>query len=211
MAALQIIGVPQSNFVRVVRMAAHEKGVPYEFISAPPHSPEVKEIHPAGKIPVMRHGDVTLFESRAIAHYIDEHFEGPPLTLGDKHLDAKVEQWISYVTTVSDQLLVRRYLFAYVFPKTADKKPDRPLIEELLPAVAREIEVLDGAINANGFLVGDRFSLADMYLLPIVHFARRLPETGEMIAKSKNLARYYERHKERESFKATEAPARKAA
>ena len=87
MAALQIIGVPQSNFVRVVRMAAHEKGVPYEFISAPPHSPEVKEIHPAGKIPVMRHGDVTLFESRAIAHYIDEHFEGPPLTLGDRHAE----------------------------------------------------------------------------------------------------------------------------
>jgi len=136
MAALQIIGVPQSNFVRVVRMAAHEKGVPYEFIPAAPHSPEVKEIHPAGKIPVMRHGDVTLFESRAIAHYIDEHFDGPALSLGDKHDDAKVEQWISYVTTVTDQLLVRRYLFAYVFPKTADKKPDRALIDELLPRLA---------------------------------------------------------------------------
>lgn len=211
MAALQIIGVPQSNFVRVVRMAAHEKGVPYDFIPAAPHSPEVKEIHPAGKIPVMRHGDVTLFESRAIVHYIDEHFAGPPLTLGDKHADAKVEQWISYVTTVIDQLLVRRYLFAYIFPKTADKKPDRALIDELVPKVAREIEVLDGAINGNGYLVGDRFSLADMYLLPIVHFARRLPESGEFIGKTKNLAPYYERHKERESFKATEPPARKAA
>ena len=211
MATLQIIGAAQSNFVRAARIAAHEKGVPYEFISAAPHSPEVKEIHPAGKIPVMRHGDVTMFESRAIIHYIDEHFEGPPLTLGDKHADAKVEQWISYICSVSDPLIVRRYLFAYVFPKTADKKPDRAIIDQALPAVAREIEVLDGAINSNGYLVSNRFSIADMYLLPIVHVARRLPESGEMIAKSKNLARYHDRHKERESFKATEAPARKAA
>lgn len=211
MAALQIIGLPLSNFVRVVRMAAHEKGVPYEFVSAAPHSPEVKAIHPAGKIPVMRHGDVTLFESRAIVHYIDEHFDGPPLTFGDKHADALVEQWASYVNTVTDPLLVRRYLFAYLFPKTADKKPDRAMIDELLPAVTREIEVLDGAINASGHLVGDRFSLADMYLLPVVHFVRRLPESGELIANSKNLARYHERHKERESFKATEPPPRKAA
>lgn len=211
MAALQIIGVPQSNFVRVVRMTAHEKGVPYDFISARPGSPEVKEIHPAGKIPVMRHGDVTLFESRAIARYIDEHFDGPPLMPGDKHANALVEQWISYVSTVSDPLIVRRYLFAYLFPTTPDKKPDRALIDGLVPAIAREIEVLDGAINANGFLVGDRFTLADIYLLPIVHFARRLPESGELIGKTKNLARYYERHTQRESFKATEPQARKAA
>jgi glutathione S-transferase len=211
MATLQIIGAAQSNFVRVVRMAAHEKGVPYEFIPAAPGSPEVRKIHPAGRIPVMRHGDVTLFESRAIAHYIDEHFEGPPLTLGDKHADAKIEQWISYIATVSDPLIVRRYLFAYFFPKTADKKPDRALIDELVPAVAREIEVLDGAINENGFLVGDRFTLADIYLLPIVRFATRLPESGEFVRKSKNLGRYHDRHAERESFKATEPAPRKAA
>ena len=64
MAALQIIGIPQSTYTRVVRMVAHEKGAAYEFVVARPHTPEVQAIHPAGKIPVMRHGDRTLFESR---------------------------------------------------------------------------------------------------------------------------------------------------
>jgi glutathione S-transferase len=45
-----------------------------------PHTPEVVAIHPFGKIPVMRHGDVTLAESRAICGYVDRAFDGPALT-----------------------------------------------------------------------------------------------------------------------------------
>jgi glutathione S-transferase len=60
MSTIEIIGAPQSNFVRVVRMACHEKGVGYDLVPARPHSPEVKAVSPVGKIPVMRHGDLAL-------------------------------------------------------------------------------------------------------------------------------------------------------
>src|SRR6516164_1377962 len=78
MPTLQIIGAPQSNFVWACRIACGEKGVPYELLPVFPHSPEVDAIHPFGKIPVMRHGDVTLCESRAILYYIDHAFPGAP-------------------------------------------------------------------------------------------------------------------------------------
>jgi glutathione S-transferase len=208
---MQIFGFPQSTYTRVVRMAAHEKGAPYEHIPAAPHTAEVKAIHPAGKIPVMRHGDTTLFESRAIAHYIDDHFEGPPLTLREKGGDAAIEQWISYVNSIVDPLMIRRYLFAYIFPKSADKKPDRALIDAMVPDVAREIAVLDAAIDGKGHLVGDRFTLADINLMPILYYMKQLPEGGALIGKAKNLSAYYDRHAGRESFKVTEPPAQKAA
>ncbi|MBR0850079.1 glutathione S-transferase N-terminal domain-containing protein [Bradyrhizobium diazoefficiens] len=73
MAELEIMGVPFSNYVRSIRMLCEEKGVTYKLTPSRPQSPEVKAIHPAGQIPVMRHGDVTLFESKAIATYI-AHF-----------------------------------------------------------------------------------------------------------------------------------------
>ena len=79
MAELQIIGGPQSNFVWATRIFCTEKGVPYQHVVALPHTPEVDAIHPFGKIPVMRHGDVTLCESRAIISYVDRSFEGPSL------------------------------------------------------------------------------------------------------------------------------------
>ena len=77
MADLEIIGVPQSNYVWAVRMACEEKGVPYVHTPVRPHTPDVDALHPFGKIPVMRHGDVTLCESKAIVTYIDRVFDGP--------------------------------------------------------------------------------------------------------------------------------------
>ena len=77
MSDLEIIGIPLSNYVRSIRMLCEEKGVPYTLVPAMPHTPDVKAIHPAGQIPCMRHGDVVLFESKAIATYIDKAFAGP--------------------------------------------------------------------------------------------------------------------------------------
>ena len=76
MPALEIIGVPQSNYVWAVRMVCEEKGVPYDYRPERPHSPAVDAIHPFGKVPVMRHGDVELCESKAIATYIDRALAG---------------------------------------------------------------------------------------------------------------------------------------
>jgi glutathione S-transferase len=205
MSGLTILGIPQSNFTRVARMAALEKGIPYEFVEARPHAPEIKAIHPAGKVPVMRHGDVTMFESRAIAHYIDDHFPGPALTPRNPAGDAQVEQWISYHNSVVDPLLIRRYLFAYVFPKTADKSPDRILIDAMQPALEREVEVLDHAV-ARGHLVGDSFTLADIYMTVTLWTSRRFPELDAMVKKTQNLSNYIDRHAARESFKATMPP-----
>lgn len=208
MAALQILGAPPSTYTRIVRIVAHEKGVPYEFVVAPPHSPEVIAIHPAGKVPVMRHGDITMFESSAIAHYIDTQFDGPALTPRDKKGDREVEMWISYINTVTDPLMIRRYLFSYLFPKTPDKKPDRAAIDAMQPELAREVEVLDKALARTGHLVGDKLTIADIYLLPIIAYVRQTPEGGPLVAKAKSLSAFFDKHAQRESFKATEPPPR---
>jgi glutathione S-transferase len=49
-----------------------------------PHTPEIDAVHPLGKIPALRHGDVTLAESRAICFYIDHAFGGPPYGAGQR-------------------------------------------------------------------------------------------------------------------------------
>ena len=133
MPALQIIGAPQSNYVWTCRIAAAEKGVPYEHIPARPHTPEVDAIHPLGKIPAMRHGDVTLAESKAICTYIDRAFSGPGLVPASAEAAALVEQWISIVNTTVDPVLMRQYLVAYLFPGTPDGKPDRARVDAALP------------------------------------------------------------------------------
>lgn len=206
MSQLQILGAPQSTYVRVARIVAEEKGVAYELVPLRPHTPEIDAAHPFGRIPVLRHGDVTLCESKAIAGYLDRFFAGPSLIPADPLEQVRVEQWVSLVLTGFDPVLARTYLFAYIFPGTPDNKPDRLRIKEVLPEVDRLLAVLDRTVAATGHLVGQSFTLADAYILPILCYLKELPESGKLIARSAALRSYIERHGERPSVKATAPP-----
>jgi glutathione S-transferase len=205
MDILELIGAPQSIYVRAVRLAFEEKGVGYALTAADPHSPEVLAIHPFGRIPVMRHGKLTLFESRAIITYVDRAFEGPSLTPTDPADVAIVEQWISALNTIILPIWVT-YTRNSFFPQTADGSPDRAVIDPLLPQIERHIAVLSGAIATSGNLCGEGFSLADMSLMPVLAYLRDLPESCEMIRQAPPLADYFQRHRNRPSWIATAPP-----
>ncbi len=200
MSELQILGAPASNYVWVVRMACAEKGVPYILIPTMPHTPEIDAIHPFGKMPVMRHGDAKLCESRAICLYVDRAFPGPPLVPGDPFQAAHVEQWISILNTHVAPLCILRYLLGYFFPRTSDGAVDRAMIDAALPEMREQFAVLDNAVAATGFLAGERFTLADIALLPTLYYLNKMPESRAMLSATQHLGRYFDRHSQRPSF-----------
>jgi glutathione S-transferase len=206
MPTVEIIGFPQSTYVRVVRMVCEEKGIPYELTPAAPHSPPVDAIHPFGKIPVMRHGDIELCESKAIATYLDRVFPGRRVIPDDPRRAAEVEQWVSLANTSMDGPCIRSYVLGYVFPKGADGKPDRAAIDAVVPAVQRQIGILDKAVAKTGHLIDDQFTLADINVLPILFYVRRFPEGQAAMAEARNLSAYYDRHAARPSFQNTMPP-----
>ena len=206
MPELEIIGGSASNFVWACRIACAEKGVPYKHVSVMPHTPEVDAIHPLGKIPAMRHGDVVLCESRAICGYIDRTFSGPPLIPGDPVKAAEVEQWVSLINTGFDPVMVRQYMLAYLFPGTADGSPNRALIDAALPKMEVQLQILDRAVAKTGYLVGDGFTLADIDLVPILYYLSKMPESAAVLAKATHLMAYFERHMARPSVKETVPP-----
>jgi glutathione S-transferase len=206
MATVEILGFAPSSYTRVARMACEEKGVPYELKPFPPHAPDVLAIHPFGKIPALRHGDFTLCESKAIADYIDRAFDGPPLFPADPRERARAEQWVSIVNTMVDPVVIRTYLFGYIFPKTDDGKPDRAAIDGALPALRAQIGILNEAVAPTGHLAGDRYSFADINLMAILYYAKMFPESADALARATSLATYYERHAHRSSFKNTIPP-----
>lgn len=203
MPELQIIGGPASNFVWVTRIVCTEKSVPYTHVSAMPHTPEVDAVHPLGKIPGMRHGDVTLGESRAICRYIDQVFPGPSLVPADAAAGAKTEQWISIVCTAIDPIMLRQYLASYIFPGTPDGSPDRTRIDAALPKMEPQFALLDRAVANTGYLVGETFTLADAYLTPILYYMGTRPESSAMLNKCARLPTYLDRNMARPSVRDT--------
>ena len=213
----EVIGSKRSSYTRVVRMACEEKGIDYVFTEALLGAPEIFAIHPFGKMPVMRHGDVELFESKAIATYFDRSFPGPSLFPSEPVPAALVEQWVPLVNTLVDPLDTD---FAWIRSptccpdKTADGKPDRQAIEAVTPFFREQIEVLQKAVARTGYLAGDQFTFADINLMPILYYMRLVPEGAEALGRATHLAAYYGRHAERPSFKSTippEGPPRRSA
>jgi len=203
---VEIIGGARSTYTWVARMVCEEKAIPYELKEVAPRSPEAFAIHPFGKIPVLRHGDLELCESKAIATYLDLNFPGPKLIPTEPRQAALTEQWVSLVNTRIDSTMIRTYLFAYIFPKTADGKPDREAIDAVTPTVQKEIGLLDRAVAKTGFLVGDSLTYADINLMPILFRVRHFPEGAAAVAAAKPLSEYYERLAARPSFQKTMPP-----
>ncbi len=200
--ALEIIGISQSNFVRTVRMAAEEKGVPYKHISAMPHSDEVKAISPFGQVPVMRHDGLELAESQAIARYIDTAFDGPALIPTDPKAAAPINQWISTAAGSVDQLLMRNYVVEYAFHKDDDGNVVRTKIDKAIKRFPRMFSMLEKAV-APGYLGSASFTMADCFLIPILNATQMFPEGKEHFGNSEILKAYFDQVAERTSFKNT--------
>jgi glutathione S-transferase len=202
----EILGSARSSYTRVIRMVCEEKAIDYTLTETPLRAPELFTIHPLGKMPVLRHGDFVLCESKAIATYLDRGFPGAQLIPSDLRLAALTEQWVSLVNTTFDNTLIRTYLFAYIAPKTADGTPNRAAIDAVMPAVRQQLAILDNAVAKTGYLVDDQFTLADIFLLPILYYVRLLPEGAQALTGATHLTEYYDRHAARPSFKRTVPP-----
>src|SRR5437763_664335 len=77
-----VYGFPRSTYVNIVRLILTHKDVPYVFHDLEPAmgKPEHLALHPFNRVPILRHGDFTVYETSAIVSYIDEAFDGPRLT-----------------------------------------------------------------------------------------------------------------------------------
>ena len=76
-----VFGFPRSTFVQIVRMILTHKAIPYTFRDLEPEmgKPTHLALHPFNRVPILQHGDFTLYETSAIATYLDDTFTDPPL------------------------------------------------------------------------------------------------------------------------------------
>jgi glutathione S-transferase len=201
-----LLGDPRSSYVRSVRMVFIEKGIAYALEPHAPHSPPVGAIHPFGKVPAFRCGALTLFETSAIVRYVDEAFPGPKLMPDTPADRARAEQWISAVLCYFYPAMIQRFVLQYIFPKGADGKPDRAVIDKAIEEMTMQFAILDAAYGIRNYLVGDRVTLADLMLAPIVFYVQAMPEGKDVLAPFAGVRRAYAAIAARPSFASTMPP-----
>ena len=206
MTELTLYGDPRSTYVRTARMACHEKGVDYTLEPVEFTSEGYRALHPFNRIPAMRHGDLTIYETAAIGVYIDGSFEGPPLHPANARDSARMVQWISAVNDYYYDSAIMRYVLQYVFPRGADGAPDRTVIDAAVPEIRYQLSVLDRALADGPFLLGAAPLLADLFLAPILFYLGKFPESAEMLGECSNVGASTAAMETRPSFTETMPP-----
>jgi glutathione S-transferase len=186
---VRIYGVARSTWTRTARMVCVEKGLAHELAPLARASEEHRRLHPFARYPVIEVGDTVIFESLAIAGYLDEAFPGVSLQPAGAAARARMRIWMS---------VCGDYLFGDVV--LAIPRDRTPAGEEL--ATARDAQQRAEALMAgDAFLAGDAISLADLYLAPqLANCAEKAPRLLDGLPA---LAAWRARMAERESFTAT--------
>jgi glutathione S-transferase len=164
-----VFGFPRSTYVHVVRLVLTHKGVPYTFhdLESEMGSPSHLALHPFNRVPILRHDDFTLYETSAIATYVDEAFEGPALQPKDVRARAGMNQWISAVNSYYYPYMIYHVTHERLVYPQLGIPSDEKVVAHALPKIERGLEVMEKALaDGADYLVGGDLTLADFFMLP---------------------------------------------
>src|SRR6478609_10776193 len=158
-----VYGFPRSTFVNIVRMILTHKGVAYSFHDLEPvmGKPDHLALHPFNRVPILRHGDLTIYETSAIAVYVDEAFDGAHLTPKDVKTRARMNQWVSAVNSYYYPYMIYHVTHERrVFPELGIAS-DEKVVAHALPKIEVGLQVLENELgHGNHYLLGSDLTLA---------------------------------------------------
>ena len=181
MSELIVYGFPRSTFVNIVRLVLTHKEVPYTFHDLEPEmgKPSHLALHPFNRVPILQHGDFTVYETSAIVAYLDETFPNPSLQPKSVRDRARMNQWISAVNSYYYPYMIYHVSHERrVFPELGIAS-DEKVVAHALPKIEVGLQVLENELgDGRDYLLGFQLTLADFYLLPST-YAFGLTEEGK--------------------------------
>lgn len=201
--SLTLWGRRNSSNVQKALWALEEMGVAYEHIRVGGSFGETdnaayRAMNPNGLAPVLRDGDLVLFESDAILRHLAGTRGPGGLWPEDPAQQARADMWITWNTTTLYAAVVIPF-FAMVRTPRAEQKPDAlgPAAETLAKAAA----TLDAALDGRAHLLGDAFTAADIPAAISLNRAMKLPVGAPDAAAIPNAMRWLESIRARPVFR----------
>ncbi|MHB1951159.1 MAG: glutathione S-transferase N-terminal domain-containing protein [Acidiferrobacteraceae bacterium] len=158
---MRLYGSLTSPYVRKVRILMKEKGIPCEFMVEDPWSDKTVGAarNPLGKVPVLISDDDRVFyDSGLIVEYLDS-LGGERLIPESGNARWDVLQWHVLGHGVIDAAVTR----LLETRRPADQQSAKVIIRQE-GKIAKALDAADKADKGKAYLIGDRFSLADLSL-----------------------------------------------
>lgn len=185
---LTIYGVYRSRASRNIWLA-EELGLPFKIVPVIQHyrlpdpnapgaplntrSPDFLKVNPNGHVPTVDDDGLVLHESLAINLYLARKHGGPlaPANIAE---DGEMTMWALWAATELEAQALT-ILYHRVGGAPGGVK-DPKVADAAVTALRGPFAVLDAALAKTGFLVGGRFTVADINMAEVARYALAAPE-----------------------------------
>jgi len=198
-----IYGVPLSIHVRKVIVTALEKQLEHRVETVFPFDPPPgwRDLSPTGKIPAMKHGDLTLADSSVIVAYLEKRFPELPLSPSEPAQYARALWFEEYVDSQIAPDVIGLFQQKVLGPRVHKREPDTAVVNRLLHEdLPPKFDYLERSLDGDDYFVGGRVSVADITLasdLTIFHYLGCRLDAD----RHPNLLAHFQRMLKRDSFR----------
>ncbi|HEX5318642.1 MAG TPA: glutathione S-transferase family protein [Stellaceae bacterium] len=209
MARPIVYGPAGSTYVWSARLALAEKGVAHDLVDVglrDMRAPEHLARHPFGKIPAFEHDGFSLYETQAIMRYVDEAFPSAPLQPIDLHQFSRMNQIVGIVDAYAWRAIAAGICFPRIIAPLLGLPTDEAQIAKSIPQAKPCLSEIERIAGDDEFLAGDRVSLADLMVAPIVWYLGKTPEGPALLEPHAKLRAWMGRIADRQSFQVTKPP-----
>nr|BFD68659.1 glutathione S-transferase family protein [Bdellovibrio sp. HAGR004] len=165
---IKIYGSPLSSAGRCYWML-EELGLPYEQVplnmrEKQHKSEEYLKINPNGKVPAIIDGEYVLWESMAITNYLAKKHNSP-MAAQNAEEEGQMLQW-SFWALVDLQKPAVDWLIQAMFVPAEHRNQN--IISDAQNILPRYLQVLEKGLSGKTYLVGNRFTVADINVASVI-------------------------------------------
>jgi glutathione S-transferase len=162
------------------------EAVTVNLVAGDHRRPQFLKINPAGRVPVLVDGDLTITESVAIVLYLAERDPQRRFLPRDVALRSQVYRWLMFAATELEQPLWRVARHTALYPEEMRLPAELPLARQDFAEMAA---VLARHMKDRQFVVGDTVTAADFIMAYTLDWANEAQLLGEF----PHLKEYFER------------------
>jgi glutathione S-transferase len=197
---LKVWGRATSVNVQKVMWAVGEMGIAHERIDVGGRfggldTPAYLAMNPNARIPTIEDDGVVIWESNAIIRYLAARYGEGTLWEQNLGMRAQADAWMDWMQTT---LAPDFYGVFWAVVRTPADRRDRTAIKDLTKRLTGRYELLDHQLVGRPYLIGDRFSPADIAIGVTLYRYFEMEIDRPTLS---NLHGWYERLRGRQAFR----------
>lgn len=199
---LTVYGRATSSNVQLVMWAVGELGLAHERLDyghahGGTDTPEFRAMNPRGLVPVLRDGDLVIWESCAILRYLAAAYgDGGAFWPADPAVRARIDMWAEWGKNELAQAFTVPIFWLRV--RTAAKDRDEAALTAAIARFETHLDLLEEQLDGHEFVTGDSLTTADIV---VGHLLYRWFDIDIPRRPRTNIGAYYRRLAERPAYR----------